>query len=83
MAGNHELSTEIQTCEQHKSEWEAKQGQFVLIEGATVVGFFETYEDALTDGYKQFGLAPFLVKEIRGKSEAQFVSRLVVPQVER
>jgi hypothetical protein len=43
-----------------------------------VVDVFSSYEDAVKAGYAQFGLRPFLVKQIHSV-EAQFVSRFVAP----
>ena len=39
-------------------------GKFVLINDDTVAGIYDTYADALKVGYDQFGLNPFLVKQI-------------------
>jgi hypothetical protein len=40
------------------------EGRYVLIHGDQVVDTFTSYDDALKEGYKQFGLKPFLVKQI-------------------
>ena len=38
------------------------EGKFALIQGDTVAGIWDTYEDAIKEGYQQFGLTkPFLV----------------------
>jgi hypothetical protein len=42
----------------------ANDGRFVLIHDDQIVGTWDTYKDALTAGYQQFGLKPFLVKQI-------------------
>ena len=77
-----ELSKEIQTYHDHVAEWAEHDGQFVLICGSEVVGFYDAYEKALTEGYTRFGMVPFLVKKIlSGGQQAQFVSRLFAPRI--
>jgi hypothetical protein len=52
------------------------EGKFVLIQGEEVIDLFGTYEDALKDGYKRFGVAtPFLVKQISGVEHVQSFTR--------
>lgn len=46
--------------------------QFVLIKENEVVGFFESYEDALRAGLKNFGNVPFFIKEVKKKEEVHF-----------
>ena len=74
-----EIATEIATYDKNVGSWRDREGKFVLIRGTDVVGFYDTYEQALTEGYSRFGVAPFLVKEIRHPAQAHFVSRLVAP----
>ena len=40
------------------------EGEYVLIQGDRIVSCFDQYEEALSAGYEQFGLAPFFVKRI-------------------
>jgi hypothetical protein len=44
---------------------EGKEGQFVLIQGETIVGVWPTHEDAVAEGYDRFGYQPFLVHQLR------------------
>lgn len=53
----------------------AEEGRFVLVHGTNVVGVFDTYEDALQEGYKEFELEPFLVKQIKLTEQAHLVTR--------
>lgn len=55
------------------------QGKFVLIKGTEVVDTFDTYGDALKQGYDKFGLERFLVKRIMPTEQASFISRHVIP----
>lgn len=73
------LKEETRTYEAHVGEWAEHKGKFVLIRGTEVAGFFDTYEKALTAGYERFGVADFLVREVRRHQEVQFLSRLVAP----
>lgn len=68
MTNSDTLKTELETHEDHKQELLASgEGKYVLIQGHHVVGVWDTYEDALKEGYEKFGVdTPFLVKPISG-----------------
>jgi hypothetical protein len=40
------------------------EGEFVLIKGGEIVGIFDRHEAALREGYRRFGIAPFLVRRV-------------------
>jgi hypothetical protein len=74
------LATELATYERHKDKLvAADEGRFVLIHGEEIAGVWDTYKDALEAGYKQFGLDPFLVKQICGVERVQFFTRGLTP----
>lgn len=73
------LDKEINTYRKHLETWSDKSGQYVLICGTTVKGFFPTYDEAIEKGYKQFGLGLFLVKQVNVPERTHFISRLVAP----
>ncbi len=75
------LETEKQTYEENLSEWTEHEGKYVLIKDSDVVDFFDTYADAINQGYKKFGLDPFFVKRVQRVEMVQFVTRLVAPSV--
>jgi len=58
------LEKELETYKSKLPELKAHEGKYVLIHGADVVDVFASYEDALKEGYKHFGLEPFMVKQI-------------------
>lgn len=58
------LEKELATYQAKLAELKQHEGKFVLIHGDQVVNTFASYEDAIKEGYKQFGLDPFLVKQI-------------------
>ena len=53
----------------------AGEGQFVVIRGENICKILPTYEDALNWGYEQFGLEPFLVKQVCAVEPVAFLSR--------
>ena len=73
------LETELATYQRKLPELHDQQGKFALIHKDQLIGIFGAYEDALADGYKQFGLEPFLVQKIEVVEQVQFISRLVDP----
>lgn len=74
------LAEESRTYEAGVAQWaEEHAGEFVLIHGTEVVGFYPTNEKALTEGYMRFGVAPFFVKQVSRPKQAHFISRLVAP----
>jgi hypothetical protein len=66
MAVDEALMTELRVFENHKPEWlKSNPGQFVVIVGSNVVGFFKDYETAFKAGLKKVGIAQnFLVKQV-------------------
>jgi hypothetical protein len=69
------LKAEIATYQQHRSRLVAEaEGKYVLIHDSDVVGTYDTYEDALNTGYKQFGLGPFMVQQIRSVDDIQYLN---------
>jgi hypothetical protein len=58
------LVDEVRTFDSHLPMWAEREGQFVLIKGRDILGFFPRYEMALEAGYEKFGAGPFLVKQI-------------------
>jgi hypothetical protein len=73
------LKQELATYEREKARLVSESvGKYVLIKGDDVAGVWGTYEDALRQGYQQFGLVPFLVKQVRGTDEVCFFTRDLV-----
>jgi len=60
------LSTELQVFERNKREWlRSNPGEFVVIFGAKVAGFYSDYEAAFRAGLQVAGLGNnFLVKQV-------------------
>lgn len=73
------LEQEMEAYRERLPELAGHEGKYVLIRGSDVVDTFATYEDALKQGYRQFGLQPFLVKQIQAAEQVQFVTRAIEP----
>ena len=74
------LAQEMETYRKHLPGWGSREGQFVLIRDSEICDFFEEYTEALTEGYKRFGIIPFLVKKVMQQQQTHSVTRLVAPQ---
>ena len=59
------LDREFQTYKSRLHEWVEHEGKFVLIKGEDVVGFYDTYADALKVGYDRFKLEAFFIKRVQ------------------
>jgi hypothetical protein len=76
MSTTEPLAPELAIYEQHKADLlERGEGRFALIGDGKVAGVWDTYDDALGAGYEEFGLKPFLVKQIANREPVQFISR--------
>ena len=73
------LEKELETYKQKLPELKESEGKYVLIQDATVVDVFTSYDDAIKAGYQRFGLKQFLVKQVQSIEQVQFVFRLVDP----
>jgi hypothetical protein len=69
------LEKEVQTYRDSLPSLLSEEGKFVLIHDGKVIGTFDTYADALNEGYKLFRLEPFLVKQIQAVEQVHFVAR--------
>jgi len=73
------LEKELETYKSKLPELKAHEGKYVLIHGEEVVDTFSSYDDALKEGYKRFGLEPFLVKQILSVEPVFHFTRPVSP----
>ena len=73
------LEQELATYQKNLTDWTEHEGQYVLINGDQVVGFFFSYDDAIREGYQRFKLTPFLVKGVSSLEQVHFVSRFFDP----
>jgi len=59
------LHREQAVYEANLSRWLPEhEGEYVLIKGDTIDGFYESRDEALTAGYSRFGIGPLFVKQV-------------------
>jgi hypothetical protein len=60
------LLVEGHTYRTRKAAWlaEGRAGQWVLVKGEEVAGFWPTWKQALEAGYERYGLGEFLVRQV-------------------
>jgi hypothetical protein len=71
---NMQLEQELATYREKLLELLQHEGRYVLIHRNDVIDTFSSYEDALRQGYRQCGLQPFLVKQIRRIEPIHYIS---------
>ncbi len=73
------LEEELKTYEENKQELLKKaNGKYVLIKGDTIIGIFESENDAVRIGIEKFGNVSFLVKKIEEVEQTQnYTSNLI------
>ena len=73
------LDVELGTYESGREELLASaEGKFVLIKGEELAGVYDSQQDAIREGYRQFGNVPFLVKQVlRIETPLRFVSGIL------
>jgi hypothetical protein len=73
------LEKELETYKKELQTLLQNAGKFVLIHEDKVAGVWDTYQDALQEGYRVFGLKPFLVKQIQAVETVHHINRDVLP----
>jgi hypothetical protein len=59
------LATELDYFDRHRAELlGSAKGKFALIKEERLIDTFDSQDDAIRAGYRQFGNEPFLVKQI-------------------
>jgi hypothetical protein len=53
------------------------EGRFVLIKGHNVVGVFSDHSTALREGYRRFGIVPFLVRQVAATEPVVYLPNVV------
>ena len=71
--GTHSLERELAVYRENLPALLAENaGRWVLIHGDAVDSIWDTYRDALTAGYRFFGLDPIFVKQIEAVERRYF-----------
>jgi hypothetical protein len=76
-----EIDTEVTTLENHYSEIAKRVGKYVLIQGESVIAYFDSYREAHHAGYAKFGLGDFLVRFINKSDTPISVMRFGVERM--
>ena len=59
------LAEEMGTYRDHLPELlQRQEGRYVLVKGTDVAGIFGDRSAALREGYRRFGIVPFLVRQV-------------------
>ncbi len=65
MFKNRSFDVEEKVFLQKKEEFlKEAEGKYVVINGTEVGGFFDSYGDAILEGYEVFKTVPFLIKQV-------------------
>lgn len=60
-----DISEEIRAFEGMQAELEAQHmGSWVVIREGKLIGVFDSFEQAAEEATKQFGIGPFLIREV-------------------
>lgn len=59
------LATELETYNSMRVELESEHaGEWVVIHGSEVSGFYEKFDQAAQEALGRFGLGPYLIREV-------------------
>ena len=59
------LEKEMQYYDSHSAEWmKTHNGEYVVLKGDSVLGFYKTEDDALAAGATEYGATPYLVRKV-------------------
>ena len=53
-------------------------GEYVLIKGTEIIGFFADDASAMREGYRRFGIVPLLVKRITANERVIYIPNVVL-----
>jgi hypothetical protein len=53
------------------------EGEYVLIKGDEVLGFYEARDEALAAGYARFGVVPLFVKQVTPSEPAHHIPNIL------
>jgi hypothetical protein len=69
------LCRELEFYAAHKGEWlRQHEGEYVVVQRTTILGFFQSWEQALRSGVLAFGVREdFLVKQVLALEPVYFV----------
>jgi hypothetical protein len=72
------LAGDIATYRAHLAEMaKDHEGQYVLIRESQIIGYFRNRSRAIREGYRRFGIVPFLVKEVTATERVIYLPNVV------
>lgn len=71
------LELELATYRAHLPAILEHEGKWAVVYGDRIAGIWQTFEDALQAGYGEFGLTPFLVKQIHAVEPILYFTRSI------
>jgi len=71
------LVRELAYFDQNRGKWveEDHQGEWAVIHEEALVGFFDSLEDAYSEGAQRFGREDFLAKEVTLRDRVEEIQR--------
>jgi hypothetical protein len=73
------LEKEIVVYNQHLTDWlSTNGGKFVAIKDDNIIGFFDTFESALSEAAKRYGLDSYLIRRVSPKQDDIIVPALTL-----
>ncbi|PYX76553.1 MAG: hypothetical protein DMG72_04585 [Acidobacteria bacterium] len=74
LRGEFTLEAELRFYGIHKHEWlRSHTGEFAVIGGTTIGGFYPDYESAFRAGLQKFGRRSFLIKQVFAEEPVHFI----------
>ena len=76
--GLEALAADIATYRARLSEISKEhEGEYVLIREGEIIGFFPDFSSAVREGYRRFGIVPFLAKEVTATERSIYIPNVV------
>jgi hypothetical protein len=72
------LATELLTYRDHLDELLKHEGQFVVIKGNSVLGYYRDRKAALAAAFKEYGAVPVLVKQVVEREPVRQLGNVVL-----
>lgn len=76
--GLEALAGDLATYRAHLADMAKEhEGEYVLIREGEIIGFFPDFSAAVREGYRRFGLVPFLAKEVTAIEPVYYIPNVV------
>jgi hypothetical protein len=73
------LDRELKFYQENLQNWlRDYPGKYVVVKNDKLIGFFDHYEQALSEGARRFGLTSFLARKIEPTQEEIFIPALTL-----